>query len=72
LLAGQNLLFRGLDLTAVEYLLERCSVRNMSAGEKLLQPDIQNLHLYLILEGKLSVHLDERGTSEHSSLVAGE
>ncbi|MDH4233687.1 MAG: hypothetical protein OEV15_00930 [Gallionella sp.] len=44
----------------------------MSAGEKLLQPDIQNLHLYLILEGKLSVHLDERGTSEHSSLVAGE
>lgn len=71
-LAGQNLLFRGVDLTTVEYMLERCSVRSMSAGEKLLQPDIQNLHLYLILEGKLSVHLDAQGTSEHASLVAGE
>jgi diguanylate cyclase (GGDEF)-like protein len=71
-LTAQNLLFRGVDFTTVEYMLERCSVRNLNASEKLLQPDIPNHHLYLILAGKLSVHLGEQETSEHASLIAGE
>lgn len=71
-LTAQNQLFRGVDFTTVEYMLERCSVRNLDANEKLLQPDIPNRHLYLILAGRLSVHLGVQETSEHASLIAGE
>ena len=71
-LTVQNLLFQGVDFTTVEYMLERCSVRNLDANEKLLQPDIPNQHLYLILAGKLSVHLGAQETMAHASLIAGE
>lgn len=71
-LTVQNLLFQGVDFTTVEYMLEHCSVRNLDANEKLLQPDIPNRHLYLILAGKLSVHLGAQETLEHASLIAGE
>ncbi|MDO8291355.1 MAG: GGDEF domain-containing protein [Gallionella sp.] len=71
-LTAQNQLFQGVDFTTVEYMLERCSVRKLDAGEKLLQPDIPNRHLYLILAGRLSVHLGVQETSEHASLIAGE
>lgn len=71
-LTTQNLLFHGMDLASVEYMLERCSVRNLIAGEALLQPDIPNHHLYLILEGELSVHLVAQETMKYTSLVAGD
>lgn len=71
-LTTQNLLFHGMDLASVEYMLEQCSARNLNAGEALLQPDIQNHHLYLILEGELSVHLVAQETMKYTSLVAGE
>ncbi|MEO8332613.1 MAG: GGDEF domain-containing protein [Gallionella sp.] len=56
-LTEQNQLFQSMDFTGVEYMLENCSVRDLAAGECLLQPDAPNNHLYLILEGKLGVHL---------------
>jgi len=71
-LTGQNRLFRDMDFTSVEYMLERCTVRNLAAGESLLQPDIPNHHLYLIFEGKLSVHLAAQESLEHATLGAGE
>lgn len=71
-LTEQNFLFRGMDFASVEYMLEHSSIRDMAAGEKLLQPDIPNHHLYLILEGKLSVHLIAQETLEHTLLLAKE
>jgi len=71
-LTEQNFLFRGMDFTSVEYMLEHCSIRNLAAGEKLLQPDTPNRHLYLILEGKLSVHLVAQETLEHAMLLVTE
>lgn len=71
-LTEQNQLFRDMDFTSVEYMLEHCSVRNLAAGESLLQPDIPNHHLYLIFEGKLSVHLVAQESLEHATLGAGE
>lgn len=71
-LIEQNQLFQGVDFTSVEYMLEHCSVRNLDAGESLLQPDVQNHHLYLIFEGKLSVHLAAQESLEHATLCAGE
>ncbi len=71
-LTEQNRLFQGVDFTSVEYMLEHCSVRSLGAGESLLQPDVPNHHLYLIFEGKLSVHLAAQESLEHATLGAGE
>lgn len=71
-LTEQNFLFRGMDFDSIEYMLEHSLVRSLAAGEKLLQTDIQNHHLYLILEGKLSVHLDAQEPLEYTLLLAGE
>ena len=71
-LTGQNQLFRDMDFTSVEYILEHCTVHNLAAGESLLQPDVPNHHLYLIFEGKLSVHLAAQESLEHATLGAGE
>ena len=71
-LTEQNLLFTGVDFANVEYMLEHSSMRSLAVGEKLLQPDIKNCHVYLILEGRLGIHLPEQLMLEHASLVAGE
>jgi diguanylate cyclase (GGDEF)-like protein len=71
-LTEQNSLFGGMDLSAVEYMLERSTLRTLAAGEKLLQPEVANRHLYLILQGELRVHLIGQATLEYVSLVAGE
>lgn len=72
LLIAQNLLFGNVDFNTVEYMLERSELRELETGEKLLQPELPNTHLYLILEGELSVHLAAHQTVEHASLFAGE
>lgn len=71
-LTEQNTLFEGMDFSSVEYMLERCTLRELATGEKLLQPEVENRHLYMILSGELSVHLVGQATLEHTSLVAGE
>jgi diguanylate cyclase (GGDEF)-like protein len=71
-LTEQNSLFEGVDFTSVEYMLERCTLRELQPGEKLLQPEVANRHLYLILTGELLVHLQGQQTLEHASLGAGE
>ena len=71
-LAAQNLLFRDVDFASVEYMLERCTSRDLATGETLLHPDIPNYYLYLILEGTLSVQLVGKEAMEYTSLVAGD
>lgn len=71
-LTEQNQLFQRMDFTSVEYMLEHCSMRNLVTGESLLQPDVPNQNLYLIFEGKLSVHLAAQESLEHTMLGAGE
>ena len=71
-LIAKNLLFQGMDFASVEYMLERCSIQDLAVGETLLQPDIPNHHLYLILEGELSVQLGGREVMEYTSLIAGD
>ncbi len=71
-LTEQNTLFEGMDFSSVEYMLERCTLRELATGEKLLQPEVENRHLYMILSGELSVHLVGQATLEHTALVAGE
>ncbi len=69
----QNLLFTGVDFSSLEYMLERCTLRELAAGEILLQPEVPNRHLYLILEGELSVELLDQVEAplKHTLLPAG-
>jgi diguanylate cyclase (GGDEF)-like protein len=50
-------LFRDVDRDAVQGSLERCALRRLTAGELLLDPNSPNDSLYLLLEGRLEVHL---------------
>ncbi len=72
LLTARNRLFNGVDFASVEYMLERCSVKELKVGESLLQPDVDNAHLYLVLEGELTVHLVAHETLRHATLHPGE
>lgn len=69
---AKNLFFQGVDFSSVEYVMEQCTIRQLAAGEVLLQPDIPSNHLYLILEGELSVQLHAQEPLKHTSLIAGE
>lgn len=71
-LIAQNHIFRGMDFASIEYMLEHCSIRDLDAGDTLLQPEVPNRHLHLILEGELSVELGERETLQHARLNVGE
>lgn len=71
-LTEQNTLFEGMDFSNIEYMLERCILRELDSGERLLAPEVENRHLYMILSGELSVHLVGQSTLEHVSIVAGE
>lgn len=52
------LLFRGVDLSSARGLLEDCSRRDLSSGEVLIQAGQPNQLLYLVLSGRLRVHLE--------------
>lgn len=56
-LAGTQL-FKGVSLESVEHLLEDCLTVELKKGEALLTPERPNGKVYLILEGRLGVHID--------------
>ena len=49
---------KGVDLAAVEELLVACEMRRLSPGDVLLTMGQANRSMFMILDGKLSVHLD--------------
>lgn len=67
-----NALFSGMNAESFDYMLEHSVVRDLDAGERLLQPDTENHHLHLILEGALNVYLIAQEPQEHTTLQAGE
>lgn len=69
---AHNLLFRGMDFSSVEYMLEHCSIRKLDTGETLLHPDTPNHHLHLILDGELNVLLAGNEAMKYTTLVAGD
>jgi diguanylate cyclase (GGDEF)-like protein len=71
-LIAQNHIFHGMDFASIEYMLEHCAVRDLDAGDTLLQPEVPNRYLHLILEGELSVELVAQETLKHTLLSVGE
>ena len=52
-------LFRNVDLDepALDSLLSTCAYRDMVAGEMLLSPEMENSYLYVIISGRMVIHL---------------
>jgi diguanylate cyclase (GGDEF)-like protein len=52
-------LFRYVTPESLEGIIDSCSFLSLEAGKALLTPGRHNTFLYILLSGKLSVHLDE-------------
>ncbi len=50
--------FWGVELNSARGLLEDCSIRDVRSGEALISAGQPNQSLYLVLSGRLRVHLD--------------
>jgi len=62
----------GVDPGAVQGLLEACPVRDLGPGDLLLRQGEKNRHMFMILAGRLSVHLDSEASEPVALLTAGE
>ncbi len=69
---SKSRLFRNIALEAVEYLLDECPVVDFPRGSELLSPDSPNSNLYLVLAGRLSVHLGDKAYTPHVVFEAGD
>jgi diguanylate cyclase (GGDEF)-like protein len=71
-LLGRLLLFRNVDPESIEVYLERCHDLSLDAGEVLIRPDKINEHVYLLVSGRLNVHLDSLDSPPLNFLEPGE
>jgi diguanylate cyclase (GGDEF)-like protein len=51
-------IFDGVDLPAISDDLKQCDLISLDIGQVLLSPKKANAHLYVLLKGKLAIHLD--------------
>lgn len=65
-------LFRDVPLTSLRFFLERCNEAEFAAGKIILCPDIQNDHMYLVLEGLVTVHINAPSNAPIAELGEGE
>ena len=63
---------QGVSLASIDPLLERCELRSAPAGELLIEQGKPNRAMYMILSGRLSVHLESREADPVAFLDAGE
>lgn len=69
---SKSKLFRNISFESVEYLLDSCPVMDFPAGEELLAPGRSNNNLYVVLSGRMSVHLGDREFAPHVVFEAGD
>jgi diguanylate cyclase (GGDEF)-like protein len=63
---------RGVNLASVEELLANCDLRVLSPGDVLLTMGQANSSMFMILDGRLSVHLDGPQSEPVAMLEAGQ
>lgn len=66
------MLFKGEGNEVLEWTIEQCPITTLSAGDTLLSPQQHNDALYVILDGRVEVHLDWMGRQRLSHLEAGD
>jgi len=64
-------LFRGVDPDTIADLLPRCGRIDVAEGDVLLSPDRTNHCVYIVLSGRLSVHLGSLHAPKIADLAAG-
>jgi diguanylate cyclase (GGDEF)-like protein len=64
-------LFRGVDPDTIADLLPRCGRIDISEGDVLLSPERTNRCVYIVLSGRLSVHLGSLNAPKIADLSAG-
>jgi diguanylate cyclase (GGDEF)-like protein len=62
----------GVNVSSVEGLLESCPLRLLAPGDLLLRQGEKHRHMFMILSGRLSVHLDSEASEPVAFLAAGE
>ena len=67
-----SLLFRGIDLEPVLGLLEDCPVRELKQGTVLIHGGKPNRFLYLVLSGRLRIHVENVDLDPIAILEPGE
>lgn len=65
-------LFRDISLESIEYLLNICQVIEFTPGKEVLSPNKFNSCIYVVLTGRLSVHLGNPSFSPHIVFEAGD
>ena len=65
-------LFNGVAADAVSPLLARCEVLPLAKDDVLLEPGQENHNLYLLLDGRLKVHIDRVDSEEGFIIEVGE
>ena len=63
-LLDQSVVFRGVSRHLLSSLISQSIRINLKEGELLLAPGRQNEHVYIILSGKLNVHLTPDGDAQ--------
>ena len=65
-------LFRDISLESIEYLLNICQVIEFTPRKEVLSPNKFNSCIYVVLTGRLSVHLGNPSFSPHIVFEAGD
>lgn len=65
-------LFRDVQLDRIRPLLDLCHRQSLQAGDVLLRPEYSNNCMYLLLKGRVTVHLQNLDSEPLVSLTVGE
>ncbi|MBL8528917.1 MAG: GGDEF domain-containing protein [Burkholderiales bacterium] len=71
--AAASRLFRAVDIELVEHLLAGCALRDLRENETLLdQGGAPSQNIFVVLRGRVSVHLAGTASPSHTVIEAGE
>ena len=65
-------LFKGVQLDRIRPLLNTCRTTHLQPGEILLRPEYSNANMYLLLNGNVTVHLENLDNPPLLTLTEGE
>ncbi|MGB8433051.1 MAG: GGDEF domain-containing protein [Burkholderiales bacterium] len=70
---AKSRLFRGVDIELVDHLLQECTLRDLRADEILLaRGEAPSEDLFVVMSGRVSVHLAGAESPSHTVIDAGE
>ena len=69
---ANSLLFRGIDLDAIEYLLSDCRILDIQEGEALLSQNKRNDSVFVVISGRFCIHLIQPADLAVATMGEGE